>query len=86
MIIVSEPVVPLIPDHDPDAWQLSAQVDDHVRVIDELISTELAEEERVTEIFSTVVLVGVVDSSGVSMIGLFPPPPPQEIKKIKIKK
>ena len=56
------------------------------RVIDELISTELAEEERVTEIFSTVVLVGVVDSSGVSMIGLFPPPPPQEIKKIKIKK
>ena len=51
MVIDSDPEVPFEPDQDPDAEQLVASVDDHVRVMEELTSAESAEEVRETVIF-----------------------------------
>ena len=76
MLIDSDPEVPFEPDQDPDAEQLVASVDDHVRVVEELTSAESAEEVRETVIFWGAGAVGADPP---------PPPPPQLIKKILIK-
>ena len=51
ILIDSVPEVPFEPDQAPDAEQLVARVDDHVKVIEELTSAESAEEVRETVIF-----------------------------------
>ena len=71
--IDSEPEVPFEPDQAPDAEQLVARVDDHVIVIDELTSTESAEEVRETVIFCGAGAEGEEP----------PPPPPPQLERIK---
>jgi hypothetical protein len=68
----SVPEVALDPDQAPDAEQLEARLEDQVKVMAELTSTESAEVERVTVILDKVG-AGSADP---------PPPPPHPNKKI----
>ena len=74
MVIDSEPEVPLEPDQAPDAEQLVARVDDQVRVMEELTSTESAEAVRETVMFC---MAGADPP-------LPPPPPPQPINRMVV--
>jgi len=68
----SVPEVALDPDQAPDAEQLEARLEEQVKVMAELTSTESAEVERVTVILDKVG-AGSADP---------PPPPPHPNKKI----
>jgi len=51
IVIDSEPEVPFEPDQAPDAEQLVANMEDQVRVMEELTSAESAEAVRETVMF-----------------------------------